>query len=599
MISLKRFLVLCAAFAVCSFRCFAQLSIDPNDHFYELAQQWEIRGLVKQLPPLRPYSVASIKNILQNVIKRGNEEDVEIAIEYWQRITGKVVSLSLETEATGTVTKADGDDWDPDKLLTVKPAAVGDASLYQDWITIGYDLGITARTEENDSPFRALYVNAPFDARQDPAELGPLYGYLDTNAGVAVGNNTIFLQAGLNRTGYGPFLGEGLALNETGYHSANLSFTLMKEKFSYTQQYSAVGATLSYDGSGLQPEKYVAFHALEYKFTPSFSASYYENIVYGNRFDFSYFLPVPYMAAQGIGGNSDNLQMGLLFKKRFLNSLQWSTDLFIDDFDVNKLAKGDLNSKNRFALKTGLTFVPESGICETVSFNYTAISPYTYSHWDYDSKKTASISSGMYNYQNYTNNGVNVGSQYMPNTDVFSFTIAFKPMKQMRLGVTSLFLRHANIVESDTDDEAMRYLLSDSGTYATDGTNLTHSMFGSSSSSGDHVETAWENLNFLKQSHKMYVFQTGLNASYTLPKFAFGTLTLDLSYLFQYVHNKGVDTNMYPGGRVAQNADGTFSIDRHGSYTKHQVVQKFKTDWEKSLFDEISHFFTIGLKYRF
>ena len=284
---------------------FAQISVDPNDDFYEYAQAWEIRGLVKTLPPVRPYSLNSIKNILQQVIKRGNRKDVALAIEYWNEISGKPMGVKFEAKGKGKLTrtnKVDASDDDAesdlDKLIWGRFALAGDAFVFPDFVSIGYDLGVLARTEKNEGPFLPYYTNSAYDAIQDAASLGPLNGYIDMNASAAIGTHEFFAQGGVNRSGYGPFLRKGLAINDTGYHMGNVSYSIVKDTFSFVQQYSAIGATKSYDGSGLKPEKFMAFHALEYKFTPKFSASYYESIVYGKRFDLSYFLPVPFLVAQ-------------------------------------------------------------------------------------------------------------------------------------------------------------------------------------------------------------------------------------------------------------------------------------------------------------
>ncbi len=581
----------------------AQISIEPDDEFYEYVESWEIRGLVKNIPPIRPYGLNSIKNILQNVIKRGNAKDADIAIEYWQKITGKPWNLELETKADLTLKKREGHDLDFDKLFTVSPAINGDAYLYKELISIGYDFGITARTRENESPFLPNYTNSAYDARQDPASLGPLSGYIDINSAVAVGNDEIFMQAGLNRSGFGPFGDQALALNQTSYHSANLAFTVLKGNLFYAQQYSALGATDNFDGTGLKPEKFIAFHTIGYHFTPKFSIAYYETMVYGNRFDFSYFLPVPYMAAQGIGGNSDNLQMGLIFKWKPVKGFLWATDLFVDDFDVDKLVKLNLNGKNRFGLQTGFTYAPENSFCRLISFDYTAISPYTYSHWEYVNGSNTDANH-LYNFQNYTNNGVHIGSTYEPNSDVFALKVSFKPLKNLHIGLGTSFMRHGNVCENDSDSEAIRYLLSPSRCYATDGSLRTNSMFYRDllCTSGEHVNTAWNSLNFLNQETKMYVVKANLNVDYTAFQQKFGSLTLNFGYTFEYIRNKGVDSHIYPGGKVTEDPSnpGNYLIDgRSGSYSRRDTVEYFHDQWKKNLHNEVNNYITIGFTYRF
>ncbi len=571
----------------------AQISVNPNDDFYEYAQTWEIRGLVKSLPPVRPYSLSSIKNILQQVIKRGNKKDVELAVAYWNEISGKPMRIEFEAYGKGKlgrISKDNGSDveQDTDKLLWGRFALAGDGYIFPDLLSVGYDLGVLARTKEDERPFLPYYSNSAYNAIQDPATLGPLHGYIDMNAAASLGTSEFFAQLGLNRTGYGPFHKRGLALNETAYHSGNISYNIVKDKFSFVQQYSAIGATRSYDGTGLKPEKFLAFHALEYRFTPKFSASYYESIVYGKRFDLSYFLPVPFMAAQGLGGNADNTQLGLLFKYKPFPNLLWATDLFVDDFDVNALVKGSLDSKNRFALQTGLIYAPENSFCRKVSLVYTAVAPYTYSHWDYDGSKADIIGPDMYNYQNYTNNGIPIGTAYAPNSDSIEFSLDFKPNQNLRIGVGSSLMRHANIAESLDTDEAVEYLASESGTYATDGSLFEHSMF----SGGDHVESAWDALNFLNQENKMYVVQAKFDVDWTIARTAFGSFTLNLGNVFQYTHNKGVDSQLYPGTGIKSLRNAPLEV-------KRKAVEAAQENWKKGFRDELSDYIFIGFTYKF
>ncbi|MBQ9537686.1 MAG: hypothetical protein IJU95_00310, partial [Treponema sp.] len=118
-----RLFLTCLLLSLLVFPAFSQISVDPDDDFYEYAQAWEIRGLVKTLPPVRPYSLNSIKNILQQVIKRGNRKDVELAVEYWNEITGKPMRVEFEAHGKGKLSrsswsdKSDDVSQEKDKLL--------------------------------------------------------------------------------------------------------------------------------------------------------------------------------------------------------------------------------------------------------------------------------------------------------------------------------------------------------------------------------------------------------------------------------------------------------------------------------------------------
>ena len=158
-------------------------------------------------------------------------------------------------------------------------------------------------------------------------------------------------------------------------------------------------------------------------------------------------------------------------------------------------------------------------------------------------------------------------------------------------------------MESLSDDEAFEYLCADYGVYATDGSERTHSMFDG----GRHVDTAWEELNFLNQKTKMYVFQGSIFANYTLPKLKMGTLSFNLGYVFEYIHNKGVDENIYDGGRVRYDAATGQYIYTGGAsdavvgthISKHELVERFKAAWKDNLYDEVNNYFSVGVKYVF
>ena len=607
-----------AVLLLAAFHVHAQVGVDPDDYFYTLVESWENRGLLREVPPLRPYSLASIQNILQNVIKRGSKHDVDLAIEYWQKLMGKAWYVTADTQGDAGFVVAGTEDTyeDGDSLyhkypvmVSTNPPIAGDMLLYKDCISMCYRLGLNIRSEESDAWFLPRMENSPHDARQDAASLGPLYGYIDVNDVISIGHSDLFLQAGIYRSGYGPFRDAGLALNDSAYHAANLSFSIVKKKWSYAQQYSAIGATYSYDGSNLAPGKFLAFHAIEYKFLPNLSLSYYETMVYGNRFDLSYLLPVPYMAAQGIGGNADNLQMGLLLKFRPYKGLLLAADIFVDDIDVNKMVKDfSFKSKNRIAMQLGAAYTPESAIMNKMEIRMAAVLPYTYTHWEYATagalSGTAGMTPQMYNYQDYTNNGIPMGSTLPPNSLAVFTSVELTPAKNFHLKIGTTLVSHGNLAESLTEEEALLYLLSENGMYATDGSIRMHSMFGDPyrdvHDGGTHVESAWNSLNFLNQEHKLLLIQTSVDADYTFPSFGVGTLALNAGYTFEYIGNMGVDSNIYPGGRVVSLGNNLYAIDGSGSYTGTDVVTHFQNEWKNRMIDHIiKNYLTLGVRFTF
>lgn len=595
---MKKFLVLFFALFLGTSSIFAQVSVDPNENFYTLVESWELRGLISEVPPLRPFPLSVIRDILQTVIEKGNERDVSNAQMYWEKVTGKPWNASLETRVS--YKKDINESGFGKALVGLYPDVNGDITLFDNFVSIGYHLGM-AVYNNSVSDYLPVYENDLHDGLTDSANLGPFEAFWDMNDVLALGTKNIFIQTGIYRSGYGPFLASGLALNDNSYHKTNFSFTTIHPKWSYAQQYSSIGATTSYDGSDQAPDKYIAFHALEFKPFPFLSFSYYETIVFGKRLDPSYLMPVPYYIAQGIGGYNDNLQMGILLKVRPVKSLLWATDLFVDDVSANELVKLNFDTKLRLAAKTGLIYTPENSYCTRMGFDYMMITPFTYSHWEYDDLNvSAKISPGCFNFQNYTNNGIPMGSSYPPNSDRICLVIDFLPIPPLHIKVQSSFLRHANICESFSDEEALKLLLGKAGQYATDGSIYTHpNLEDPGSKLGEHIDTAWDHLNFLNQDHKMYVLQEGLDVEYAFKKMKWGQVTLKFSYLFEWIKNPGVTNHLYPGGLVTESG-GAFTYKGSNYSSAEDLVEAARQDWIDNIgSDQINNFFTLGLRYQF
>lgn len=604
----------------------AQVSVNPNDVFYKEAQGWELKGYTSDLPMLRPYPANKIEEILSDVIENGGERDSELARQEYERIFSKKYTVRAQADFTAKRSEKrmkDEDDKTVKKTSTSKNVtgefAIGGDISFHPIVSFGYDFGWYA--EKNDFDEYAPYAtNKMADSIFDPSELGPLDLYLDWNTNVSVGTTSLYGTAGVNRVGFGPFIGDGLALNDTCFHSANLAFNVQKGKWAFASVYEIIGSTHNIkdiDSDWLSGNKFLAFHALKYNFSKHFALTYYENIVWGPHANIAYLFPAPYMTIQNIGGANDNLQMGVLFEVKPFSNFNWATDLFIDDMEVNEVFKGNFDTKLRFAAQTGFIFTPPESACREVSLNYTIVMPYTYAHWEYDDSRSASISGTSWNYQNYTNGGINIGSALEPNSDKVSLNVSFRPVHSLQIGFNSSFIRHANSAEAFDDTDAARYMLAKAGTYVTDGSLYMHQMLSKPDSShGEKVNAAWKKLGFMTSDHKMYVCQLGLSGEYALPKTKVGQLSLKAGYTFEYIHNYGVNTSIYKGGTnlvaPTMNADGTWNSGNSADTNVYRTVDECystpyykdaveaaKKAWVDALYDRVNHYFTVGVKYTY
>nr|WP_318710851.1 hypothetical protein [uncultured Treponema sp.] len=597
----KSFARLVAALA-CASALFAQVTVDPQDDFYSLALNWHNRGIVNSLPPLRPYPYQNVKSILEEVLEKGTERDREDASLVYERMTGKKLYVYLDAEGSCRVDKTSGDgnsDSATKKNVYICPGVEGDRNLFEDdeKSSFGYRMGI-AVSKYPDVDFKPMTATPARDAIYDSSELGPLTMYLDVNTAVAYGSESLFVQGGIYRNGFGPWHNEGLALNDAGFHKTNISMSWISGKLSYTQQISMLGSTSAYNGdiSSLDSGKILGFHAISYEPSDWFDFSFYEAVVIGNRFDICTLLPVPYMISEELTGAGDGVFMGLAFNVKPVRGITWANDVMVDDFPIDEFLKANLDSKYRLAAKTGIIWTPEESVVEKVGLSYTAITPYTYSHWDYDRHSDeAKISPGKNNYQDYTNNGIKIGSQYEPNTSAVEFSLDVRPVNRLKMNLHGSVAVHGNISESLTDEEAIEYLSSEYGTYATDGSVYQHSMFSNPGGKlGKHVDTAWNHLNFMNQSHLMTTIRFGTQAEYLIfQKNNGSSVSLKGGFDIEYIHNYGVGNEMFPGFGIAYDEEKT----KAGG--EKALVEKYRKEWEDQLCNKTNFYFNIGVSIRY
>lgn len=561
-------------------------SVNADDSFYEDAMRWEQQGLVERLPNLRPYPLHLVRSILEQVASSENERAVKTANEHYERIFGKSIPITViaGAEGIGKVSSSKTDDFNYHLAGNIGAAgSVQIANLF----SYCYDAEITARKNDWLLPYAA---NLPADAIYDPATIGPLDAFTDVNMGFGFGKNDLYVTGGLMRSGYGPFWNEGLALNDSAYHQTNIAFVFMRPRWNYVHQISAVGATdMTGSLSSVTFGKFTSLHAIEVVLSKKISVSYYEQIVWGKRFDFTYILPIMYMIGQNISGADDNLQMGLLFEYTPAPWMNWATDVFIDDFSVNALVKLNLDAKYRFGLKTGFIFTPTDSIFEKITANYTLQTPYLYAHWDYE----GNIGNKYYtaksiNYQNVTNAGQPLGSSLPPNSAKLSLGTTLKPLEDLKIKLDANVIRHANVCEGYTDEEAWSYLTQDA--YKTDGSAFSSQMYGGTNNG---VESAWDHLSFLSQDTTMYVFQAGITAEYKLPLPIKPDVSLNAGYVLEYIKNAGVDRDIWNyNDTLAEKYDKT-------EPTKEQMkeaVEDARNAWKAALYDVLNNYFSFSVK---
>ena len=77
----------------------AQVSVDPSDIFYDQLEIWEVQGVVSDLPPLRPYPLTVIRDILVSVINGSDDRARTEAEELYAYVFAKPYHVDISADA--------------------------------------------------------------------------------------------------------------------------------------------------------------------------------------------------------------------------------------------------------------------------------------------------------------------------------------------------------------------------------------------------------------------------------------------------------------------------------------------------------------------
>jgi hypothetical protein len=567
----------------------AQSIVNPSDSFYADVQVWETLGYVSHLPPLKPWPEPLVRSILDDVIAKGSDLHVKKAQYQYERLFGKRVSVGADALAAIAL------DDNASMLRQIDGSAVilGNVSLLEKFF-INFDLNVMLSNKLPGDEIIPAGQGYRYDTFSDSMSMGSLSMYTSFNSLAAAGNDRMYFQAGMSRSSWGDFFDNGVVIGPQAFHTGNASFVINEDKWNYTLAMFMLSASKNTGNVYAEsyPEKFMAMHSVGFNPLPWLSFSVYENMVYGERFEPLYLLPIsPYMISQQlVGFTNDNLQMGASVKISPFDGFSWAANVFLDDAHFNNLIRFDFDTKIKAAFQTGITWIPDLPFSSSLSLDYTLVAPYMYTHEqkvDSDNNGVPDyVSAGNVNYQDYLNKGRSLGSALLPNSHRISLRGKFEFLENLRINPSLTFIQHANVNESIPWKNASKYLEADSGRFNTDGGKMDNPNAGDG-----YFSYAQNNFMFLAQETKQNILQLGFDASWDLPRFKFGTLSFTLSYLFEFINNDGIDRDMYPG-------DG---IDRSGltDDQKKQEVEAAIETWKKGLKNTINNYFSFGIRFVF
>lgn len=526
---MKRSIALALA-SLLALSAWAQVAHDPNDQVYDDLDLWATRGYVSMLPPVRPYPVKLLEELLGKVVRKGDASARAAAQKYLDALSPEARPMHV-----GVVGAFRGQDDD----LTLDGAPTVDGTLrLEEWLTATFRMDLYGVTRKPGDEIVVPGADSPYpDLVIDNAKVGPFYVLGDWTSMVSAGSSSAYFQAGLSRSSFGPLFDESVVVGPQAGRAGHFDLVYRKSWWSYSGMLLALSATNDYgsiaDNSDIHPNKYVALHSLDFAVTDSLELGYFESVVWGNRFETMYLAPFTnFMANQSLAGFDDNCFMGFHFRWSAFKDFQALGQIYIDDLSFNDLARLNFDTKYKFASDVGIRWAPEQGLISDSALSYTAVMPYMYTHVNGD--RANRYTDDAVNYYNYTHLGRGLGSDLQPNSDRVSARISFRLIPNLDLSLSGSFQRHGNASEDGDGDDGTQYAAGNSGTIYDDGYEQ-YDKDGETSARN----TFNDKTRFLTQDVIEMKASAGVGVAFTLPT-PIGKFKAGVDYVYEYAWNRNL-----------------------------------------------------------
>ncbi len=488
---------------------FAQLASDPNDRLYTDLEVWQDRGILHNLPQLRPYPIQLLKKLLSDVQDKGNADDAARARLYYAQMDGLInihpgVGFEARTDTKsvyGQFTLGGPFQGTIDPLISYS----------------GYLAGVVNNSAANallPEYGRSLvdYVN---DGAVHPIGNTGFTPRVSSATSAAIGTDTFYFQAGNTRSSWGPFWGDNAVFSASTPQAGQLSYSYRGENFTVSEALFELEASTSQGTGGPMPGKFMALHGLRISLLPWLDVSLFESLIWGPRFDLLYMLPfAAYYYNEGMVGFPDNSQIGVSAGIRLPNAVRMDFLAYFDDMSFNDLIKLNFNTKMKFTFQTGVTWTPNLPLLTSLSVNAIMITPYTYSHTNDNGDVP-----GSPNYLDYTNNGLNMGPSLDPDSLRLEVDALVRPDPIVDVKPFARLVLHGNASSNAPFPDPGNGTIFDNG----------YTPYGE----------AFNTFRFLDQAVIEKTFQIGTDAAVYLPV-SFGSVKVYGSYTFEYKLDAGL-----------------------------------------------------------
>ena len=214
---------------------------------------WEDRGILRNLPQLKPYPIQLLKKLLSDVQQKGNADDAARAAEYFSDMDGIVNVTGLRRR----------DPHRPEKRLRcvhLRRSFPGFAGSQRD--VSGYLAGVA-----NNGPGDSLlpeYMRNPtdyiYDSGVKPLGTTALIPRVSSASAGALGSDTFYFQGGDIRGSWGPFWGENVVSSPYFAADGPVLLRLPGRELHRDQSIMTLSARTSDGTGGPFPNKFLALH---------------------------------------------------------------------------------------------------------------------------------------------------------------------------------------------------------------------------------------------------------------------------------------------------------------------------------------------------
>lgn len=233
---------------------------------------------------------------------------------------------------------------------------------------------------------------------------------------VNIGSKDLNIEIGKTTHSWGPEYSGNLFMSDNAppFESFKISYRysgLLFTSITGILRSNVLDTIYSYNFQNVERSKYISAHRLEISIFPRIKLGLMESVIYGDRFEFLYGVPIiPLLPAERYLGNIDNLVFGMDTDINLFKNICFYASIFIDEIHWDKV---EIYAWTLGALKADLFRIDNLNM----RMEYTRLTPWSYCHF-------SPVST-------YTNKDMILGHWLGQNADLFLVQFDYRPKSEV------------------------------------------------------------------------------------------------------------------------------------------------------------------------